>query len=494
MEKKFLWIFTVLVMMVVTVKPMTIGQQEIQVDAEPVVLNSLDEKIEEVLKNPILDGALTSVSIRSAKTGELVYEKMGDVNVRPASNMKILTAAVALKVLGEDYRFSTEIWTDGVIVENVLQGNLYVKGKGNPTLLKEDLSELVIQLKKRGVTVIKGNIIGDDTWYDSERYSKDLSWSDEGEYYGAAVSALTISPNKDYDAGTVMIDLQPSSKIGNPARVKISPFTSLVSITNETKTVKKGEKKEINIKRRHDSNSIKIEGALPVNLSSRSWIAVTDPSQLVMDQFKQALLEQGILFLGKTHFDTTPSKATLVLKHQSMPLKEMIVPMMKLSNNSIAEVLVKEMGRVHKGEGSWKKGIEVIEESIKDFGVNPNNLLIRDGSGISHVNLVTGNALSHFLVAIQNEQWFPSFEYSLPVSGNPDRMIGGTLRKRMKNDPAKGNIRAKTGTITSVSTLSGYANRSNGDKYVFSIIINNVKDEEKVTFIQDEIATILVNP
>ncbi len=110
------------------------------------------------------------------------------------------------------------------------------------------------------------------------------------------------------------------------------------------------------------------------------------------------------------------------------------------------------------------------------------------------MNLVTANTLSQFLVSIQNESWFPSFENSLPVSGNPERMIGGTLRKRMKAEPAKGNVKAKTGTITSVSALSGYADNSNGEKYVFSILINNVKDEEKVTIIQDEIATLLVNP
>ncbi len=358
MEKKILWSMAMVLLLFITVKPTTIGKQEIQVEAEP-VKDPLNEKIENVLKNPILEGALTSVSIRSASTGDLVYSKLGDVNLRPASNLKLYTAAAALEVLGEDYKFSTEVWTDGKIIGNVLQGDLYVKGKGDPTLLKEDIAELVTQLKKQGVSIIKGNLIGDDTWYDSERYSKDLSWSDEGEYYGAAVSALTMSPNKDYDTGTIMVDLKPSTSIGKPASIKITPLTNLVSIKNETETVKKGEKKEIDINRDHDSNSIKIKGKIPVKSSpSRSWIAVTEPTELVIDQFKKALLEQGLLFIGDTSYRSTPSNATLLSKQQSMPLSEILVPMMKLSNNGLAEVLVKEMGKIQKGEGSWEKGLK----------------------------------------------------------------------------------------------------------------------------------------
>ncbi|RLL43615.1 D-alanyl-D-alanine carboxypeptidase/D-alanyl-D-alanine-endopeptidase [Oceanobacillus piezotolerans] len=453
---------------------------------------SLEEQINALLKNERLDGAVTGISVRKADTGEEIYSHDGNIQLHPASNMKLLTAAAALETLGPNYQFSTEVLTDGVVKGKVLQGNLYLKGKGDPTLLKEDLDQLASALKEQGISKIKGNLIGDDTWYDDVRLSLDLNWSDEPYYTGAQVSALTLSPNEDYDAGTVIVEVTPN-KNGDQAKVKLTPHTDYVNIINKTEMVQAGQSKNISIEREHGSNNIIIEGQMPADGSiSRSWASVWEPTGYALDVFKQSLEENGISLIGNSEvtYGATPEDATLLTSKDSMPLHELLVPFMKLSNNGHAEVLVKEMGRVVHKEGSWEKGLEVIEDVAISLGVDESHILLRDGSGMSHKNYIPASDLTQLLYAVQDREWYTHLEHSLPVAGASERLVGGTLRNRLKGEPTEGNVIAKTGSLTSVSTLSGYVTTQEGEKFIFSILNNNFL-EGSVNGIQDEIVTTL---
>lgn len=449
--------------------------------------NKLNQYIKSETK---LAGAIIGMSVRNANTGEKWYDHMGDIRLRPASNMKLLTAAVALSVLGEDYTFATEILTDGPLNGEQLDGNLYIKGKGDPTLLPSDFSQFVRQLRALGVKGITGDIIGDDTWYDAIRLSPDMIWSDEHFYYGSQVSALTASPNEDYDAGSIIVEAVPGLEIGDLAKVNISPKTNHVKIINTAITVADDREADITIERVHGGNKIIVKGTIPVGtVPVEAYIAVWEPTGYALDLFQQALKDNGISWEGKVLSGETPANTKVLVYKKSIPLSELLIPFMKLSNNGHGEILVKEMGKVMRGEGSWAKGLEVLEEVISKYEMNKDTIFIRDGSGISHANLIPPNEISRLLFAIQNEDWFPAFKRALPVAGHTDRIIGGTLSERMKDT----NIQAKTGTIYSVSTLSGYLTTKGGKKLIISIMINNLLDEEEGKVIEDKIVEVLVN-
>ncbi|MEH7505698.1 D-alanyl-D-alanine carboxypeptidase/D-alanyl-D-alanine-endopeptidase [Neobacillus drentensis] len=455
----------------------------------------MTQQINQLINNePVLKGAIAGISIRSVTDGKIIYDHNGDVRLRPASNMKLLTAAAALNTLGEDHTFTTELHTDGLVKKKTLHGNLYLRGKGDPTLLKIDFDKMAEDIQKRGIKRIKGNLVGDDSWYDDVRYSLDLPWSDETTHYGAQISALTASPTKDFDAGSVKVLVQPGTRKGDKPIVKMTPKTNYLKIVNQAKTVSEDGKKEIIIEREHAKNIITIKGTIPTKAKAeKDWIGVWDPTRYAMSLLNKSLIEHGIRVTGKLKTGRVPETANMLSTHQSMPLSELLVPFMKLSNNVHAEILIKEMGRVEKGEGSWEKGLSVLKTEITKFGVNPKTLVLRDGSGVSHVDLIPANQITQLLFAVQKEKWFPSYLHSLPVAGESEKMVGGTLRTRMKGPLVRGKVHAKTGTISTVSSISGYIKTKNGQTLIFSILLNNLMEDSKGKKVEDKLITILAN-
>lgn len=298
-----------------------------------------------------------AVTVRDAETGKIVYSQNGDKLMRPASNMKLVSGAAALEMLGEDYRFKTDLYIDGLIVNGTLNGNVYIKGSGDPTLTREDFIEFSDILMKNGIRTINGHLIGDDKAFSGSTLPPGVIKSDETYYFGARTSAITMSPNNDFDASTIIITASPG-KVGAKPSFTIYPNSSGMVISNQAKTVKKGSANTVTIKRAYNTNRIIISGNLPQGSSKKEWVTLQDPSKNTMDAIKQTLKGKGLKFVKSSQLKIgkVPQDATLLYTNESRTLAAIFPAFMKLSNNSIADILVKTMGKEQLGKAARLKG------------------------------------------------------------------------------------------------------------------------------------------
>ncbi|MCX5069503.1 D-alanyl-D-alanine carboxypeptidase/D-alanyl-D-alanine-endopeptidase [Micromonospora lupini] len=469
----------------------TVGASGATAESPTAATTRLRATIDTILADSRLAGAQTSVVVVDTSTGQTLYDRNGDRRLVPASNTKLLTSTAALELLGPGHHFSTDVHTTGRRRAGLLSGNLYLRGGGDPTMLAADYDALAAQVAADGVRVVTGNLVADDTRYDRTRLGPDWTWDDEPYYYAAQVSALTVAPDTDYDAGTVIVHAAPAGRAGARPVVSTTPPTGYVHVDNRAETVSEGET-SISIEREHGGNTIVVTGQIAVGSEPASdWVTVWEPTGYAAEVFRAALRRHGVRVLGRTVLgEPTPEAAQPVARHDSMSLAELMTPFLKLSNNGHAEVLTKEIGRVLSGAGTWSAGLTAISEYVADTGMDTGTLRQRDGSGLSRRNLVPATEFVDLLAAVRAEPWFPTWYAALPIAGQPERFVGGTLRSRMADTPAAGNVHAKTGSLTGVSALSGYVTSADGHLLAFSILLNNYLTAS-VKPLEDQIAVAL---
>lgn len=434
---------------------------------------SLTRDLDAILNNPGLAGSDVGVVVRAADTGEVLYRRGGVDRQQPASNAKLVTSAAALEILGPDYRFSTTVATPGTIRGPVLRGDLYLKGTGDPTMLAADYDALAATVAGSGIRLVTGNLVADDSWFDGVRLASGWAWDDEPFYYNAQVSALTAAPDTDFDAGSVIINVTPGAP-GQPVRVTTTPPTDAVTIANTATTGAPGSGSSIVVDRDHFTGTFTVRGAMAADASpDQEFMATWDVTGYATSLFRAALTAHGVRVLGPTTRGTTPGGAATLAARQSIPLSQLLVPFLKLSNNLHAEILVKAMGRARSNVGSWDAGIAAIKTVLPGLGVDPARLFLVDGSGLSRMDHIAPDQLTALLIAARGKPWFQTWFAALPVAGIADRLVGGTLRSRMRNTAAAGNVHAKTGSFTGASALSGYVTAADGRPLVFSMISNN---------------------
>ena len=349
----------------------------------------------------------------------------------PASNTKLFTTATALEIMGGDHLISTLIFADDDdLSDSTINGNIYIKGYGNPTFTSTDLEDLVNQLYQAGLRQITGNVIGDDTYFD-DIYSRDDWITDER------------------------------------ANVKLPPISALI-IDKNRKTVRR--------KRRGRYRTY--------------FIDVDNPPQYAAIKLKESLVGYGVEVEGNVEIGSTPDSA-IALTESSIELRNLMKEINKKSNNFYAECLFKTLGAVYSGEqGNSFYSTQAILNFIEDEGIYSEGTKIVDGSGISRFDQVTAGALVGLLEKMYfNIAQFEDFYNSLSIAG-----VDGTLEKRMRGTSADSNFRGKTGTLNGVSSISGYVTDADGDDIIVCMMFEFKKGgARKYRDLQDRIIAVLAD-
>jgi D-alanyl-D-alanine carboxypeptidase/D-alanyl-D-alanine-endopeptidase (penicillin-binding protein 4) len=447
----------------------------------------LSQSINTLLTGSFFDTTSVSVDIFNLTKGKSVYQKNQKLLMHPASNMKIYTSAAGLLYLGEDYEFTTSLYTNGMILNGELLGNIFIKGGFDPDFVSEDFQYLINVLKEIGIKRINGNILADIERKDSLYWGNGWMWDDDPSTDFPYMSSLNINDN----AVTVIVK---PGQLSENAIVETLPSTSFITINNQTVTTS-GATKDFVITRdfMNRSNEILIKGEINVNSSKiveRINIVRSDEYFLVL--LKEELEKNGILVTGELGLALIDYDQLQPLVSIKRPYKDVIVNLNKMSDNLSAEMTILALSeKFLELPASTFKGLKYVDSLIIRAGFKPSNYRIVDGSGVSHYNLVSAELTLGVLKLFYNE--YPALQKTLENSF-PFAGVDGTLRNRMKNTPAQDRIKAKTGTISGVSTLSGYAYAQNGDVFAFSIFVqNHFRKSQRVLEIQNKICELLAS-
>jgi D-alanyl-D-alanine carboxypeptidase/D-alanyl-D-alanine-endopeptidase (penicillin-binding protein 4) len=504
---------------------------------------TLAGQIKSLLAQPPLERAHWGILVKDLKTGVVIYSLNPEQLFVPASNVKLFTTAAALSLAKPDYRFLTSVETEGAIDSNGrLQGDLVVVGRGDPNIsgrvlpyaLKTErtpphtqiLEELADQVAAHGLKIVDGDLIGDDTFYSSQRYGEgwaqdDLQWID-----GAPVSALTFNDN------VLFLNIQPGDHEGDKALVTTEPETNYYEIDNRIVTTLAGITRKIGMHRDVGSRKILLWGNLPLgDAGFKEALGVDDPAEFTAQLFRTMLERRGITVTGKTRarhgdiaqfFDlssgsatttaalgksrqpcctqaqqpagpsptpTPTSPVTVLAEHFSLPFLEDVRVINKTSQNLHAELALRLVGRLGGQGGSFEGGAYEVKQFLLQAGLNQDDFVLLDGSGLSRRDLVTPAAVVQLLTYAAHQPWGADYEGTLPIAG-----VDGSLSERFLNSPASGLIHAKTGTLSHVNALSGYGQTLRGRRFAFSIFCNNHNlPSAKVLAAIDSIVTALVN-
>jgi serine-type D-Ala-D-Ala carboxypeptidase/endopeptidase (penicillin-binding protein 4) len=422
--------------------------------------------VDSVLADPIFMPAQAAVKIVSLNNGDVLYDRDSKLLLRPGSNMKLLTTAAALSVLGNSFQLLTELYADTTIVDSVLEGSIYFKGFGDPDFTTAQLADLVEQLKLRGISKIEGRIVGDASYFDDKHWGTGWMWDDEPFGFAAYNSALSINRN------CVEVHVMPGKIPGDSVQVTIAPATSYVTVENDGITGPDDVTNTLKISRKFEErlNTITINGVLRCNAPEQvEMVSVLSPEMYFLTLAKEELQREHISFDSTLALGPIPTSARLVAEHVQ-PVDSMITFMDKESDNLSAENTLKIIGAEKFGPpGSTANGISLVKRVLSSFGIDSTHFLQVDGSGVSHYNLVTPEIFVQLLEGVyRNKDVYDSFYNSLPIAG-----VDGLLKDRMKNTAAENNLRAKTGTLSGVSTLAGYVRTKDGELLAFSIMMQN---------------------
>jgi D-alanyl-D-alanine carboxypeptidase/D-alanyl-D-alanine-endopeptidase (penicillin-binding protein 4) len=436
---------------------------------------ALRATIDGLLARPHLARSSWAIDIRSLDQNDTLYALRARSLMMPASNMKVLTVAAAAERLGWDYRFETTLFASGPVVNGTLQGDLVVRGTGDPTIGErldraggtfDAWAEL---LASYGLRAIEGRIIGDDNALDDEGIGAGWAWDYLADGYAAPTGALV------YNENVTTLVVRPGASAEDAVTAALESDAAGLTLMNAALTGLAGESDTLGVRRVPGSNVLRLTGRLPFGSGERRIaVSVDNPTEYFVRALKSTLVRGGIAVSGAAlDMDSlaAPIEAGRLLPlavHQSAPLADVATVVMKVSQNLYADTLFKTMGRAG-GSGTAEAGRKAVAEVLSDWAIEPESYVMYDGSGLSRYNYVTAEVLVRVLRRMHADPRHAApFIATLPVGA-----VDGSLARRFAGRPAERRVRAKTGSISNVRSLSGYVTTAGGETLAFAILANH---------------------
>jgi len=451
-----------------------------QMQAQPNV-KVLTDAIGRLDADAAMQSANWSICVRDVQSGRVLAGHNEHRSLPTASTLKALTSATALGILGPDFRFATYLEYSGRIEQGVLEGNLYIRGTGDPSLgsdrfegyaaLPKLMLDWVEVLRQKGIKRIAGKVIADASAFDTQLTPGKWSWEDMGNYYGAGVSGLNINEN------LYRLDFVPGAKAGDDTRIlRSEPYIPGLRFINEVTTGTPRSGDNAYIFGAPYTFERYVRGTIPAGRPVFSIKGSMPDPALFCAQYLSELLDScGIPAAGATSLRLEQlagrqhtGRRSQLHRHLSPPLKELIVPLNMESINLYAEALCKQIAVASGKPGSTAQGVEVMQDFWKERGVNTRGMMLRDGSGLSANNALSTAQLTFILSKAHRASWGQAFYQSLPLAGR-----SGSLKNMLRGSRAENNLRAKSGYIAGVRSYAGFVDTRSGKRLAFAVIAHN---------------------
>jgi D-alanyl-D-alanine carboxypeptidase/D-alanyl-D-alanine-endopeptidase (penicillin-binding protein 4) len=471
----------------------------------------LRSAIDSLIAEPMWRNSHTGILVVEPVTGDTLYSHNAGKLFMPASNEKLLSGSTAFVQLGTGYRFSTSFFASAPIVGGVLQGDLIVAGRGDPSVSDAMMGDAMKPLRAAadslyalGVREISGSLVkGGNAFPDTT--IGDWDWGNLNTASGAAIDELF------FNNGVARVIVYGGNNVGDPVRVRSAPALSVPTLIPELTTAEppaavasaggrggrggggggrggggRGGAVRATTDVRGPMPVVHLTGWVATHDSVAMQIALQDPASAWLQAFAEALGDRGIKLGGGIirSPDAVIRDQKRLFTLQSPTLGEILPKFLKPSQNQIGEILLRTLGLERAGVGSADSGRRVVERQLVAFGADTAGAVVRDGSGLSRHDYVTPETIVKILDAMRKRDDFKVFYDALPIGG-----VDGTIANRMKDTPAQGNVHAKTGTVDRSHALSGYVTTADGRMLLFSFQANNYTvPNAQVERVQDWIA------
>ena len=468
-------------------------------------VEELRGRVSGVFESSGLPGATWGAMIVSLDTRDTLFAMAPDSALTPASNLKLLTTAAALQILGPEYRFRTYLLTDGTVAGGVVHGDLVLYGTGDPGISdrlyqrKDDVFRLLVdQLEEMGIHTVTGDIVGDASFFTGPLRPPGWDPRDLNDHFTGGVSALSFNEN------VVSFRVVPGAPGEAPSVTTVPPHSGM-EVVNNAETVSGRARPRLAILRDDPLAPVRVEGRIVAGTRD-VWrqMTVSAPAHFAATAFGAVLEERGIALQGGLRIveDADQSilgrqavgapaygkrEARVLARHVSLPLGAYLDVINHESNNLFAELVFRSLGRTLTGEGSPVASGRAVRAALSAIGVDLRGLVQQDGSGLSSGSRVSASTFVSMLERMAEGPYWEDLMASLPEAGQRRGL------SRMYSTAAAGNLRAKTGTIEGVSALSGVVRSGEGERLAFSLLVNEARSTTRAKRVENQIGVLLAS-